>query len=79
MKTTSGGGGGVGAAESDNRTATVGIEFTKDKNGISLLILRNHRGASATVSLHGGQVLSWKTELGEELLFISNKVIIIHS
>ncbi|KAL5168012.1 Hydroxyproline O-galactosyltransferase HPGT1 [Glycine soja] len=73
MKTTSGGGGGVGAAESDNRTATVGIEFTKDKNGISLLILRNHRGASATVSLHGGQVLSWKTELGEELLFISNK------
>lgn len=26
------------------------------------------------VSLHGGQVLSWKTDRGEELLFISSKV-----
>lgn len=26
------------------------------------------------VSLHGGQVLSWKTERGEELLFSSSKV-----
>ncbi|KAL2987282.1 hypothetical protein AAZX31_11G018800 [Glycine max] len=75
MKTTSGGGGGVGAAESDNRTATVGIEFTKDKNGISLLVLRNHRGASATVSLHGGQVLSWKTELGEDQSFSPPKAV----
>lgn len=27
------------------------------------------------VSLHGGQVLSWKTDNGEELLFTSTKVI----
>lgn len=26
------------------------------------------------VSLHGGQVLSWKTDKGEELLFMSSKV-----
>ncbi|KAJ1386063.1 Glycoside hydrolase-type carbohydrate-binding [Sesbania bispinosa] len=60
------------AAESDNRAA---VEVTKDRNGIEQVILRNLRGASATVSLHGGQVLSWKTERGEELLFCSNKAI----
>ncbi|KAG5089960.1 hypothetical protein JHK86_002572 [Glycine max] len=69
MNTTSG--------ESDNRAAATataaGVELTKDKNGIPLLLLRNNRGASATVSLQGGQVLSWKTERREELLFISNK------
>lgn len=27
------------------------------------------------VSLHGGQVLSWKTDRGEELLFTSSKVL----
>ncbi|KAG5061537.1 hypothetical protein JHK87_002566 [Glycine soja] len=73
MNTTSG--------ESDNRAAATatataaGVELTKDKNGIPLLLLRNNRGASATVSLQGGQVLSWKTERREELLFISNKAI----
>ncbi|KAL3844516.1 hypothetical protein ACJIZ3_001919 [Penstemon smallii] len=49
------------------------VEITKDKNGISQAILRNPRGASARVSLHGGQVLSWKNERDEELLFTSNK------
>ncbi|CAL5187397.1 unnamed protein product [Lathyrus oleraceus] len=49
------------------------VELTKDKNGIDHLVLRNPRGASATVSLHGGQVLSWKTERGQELLFSSTK------
>lgn len=29
---------------------------------------------SIQVSLHGGQVLSWRSERGEELLFISSKV-----
>ncbi|KAG5563388.1 hypothetical protein RHGRI_005966 [Rhododendron griersonianum] len=38
-----------------------GVEITKDKNGIE------------QVSLHGGQVLSWKTDRGEELLFTSSK------
>ncbi|XP_058739296.1 putative glucose-6-phosphate 1-epimerase [Vicia villosa] len=51
------------------------VEVTKDKNGIGHVVLRNPRGASATVSLHGGQVLSWKTERGEELLFSSTKAI----
>ncbi|XP_061343568.1 putative glucose-6-phosphate 1-epimerase isoform X2 [Gastrolobium bilobum] len=59
-------------AESDNRAA---IEVTKDRNGIDQVVLRNFRGASARVSLHGGQVLSWKTERGEELLFTSNKAV----
>lgn len=31
---------------------------------------------SIQVSLHGGQVLSWRSERGEELLFISSKVTI---
>ncbi|TKY60695.1 putative glucose-6-phosphate 1-epimerase [Spatholobus suberectus] len=52
------------------------VEVTKDRNGIGLVVLRNHRGASARVSLHGGQVLSWKWESGEELLFTSSKAII---
>lgn len=51
------------------------VEVTKDRNGIDQVVLRNQRGASARVSLHGGQVLSWKTETGEELLFTSNKAI----
>ncbi|KAE9451996.1 hypothetical protein C3L33_16111, partial [Rhododendron williamsianum] len=52
-----------------------GVEVTKDKNGIEQVVLRSPRGASARVSLHGGQVLSWKTDRGEELLFTSSKVI----
>ncbi|KAG7015158.1 hypothetical protein SDJN02_22791 [Cucurbita argyrosperma subsp. argyrosperma] len=51
------------------------VEVAKDKNGVDQVLLRNSRGASARVSLHGGQVLSWKTEKGEELLFTSTKVI----
>ncbi|OWM85260.1 putative glucose-6-phosphate 1-epimerase [Punica granatum] len=51
------------------------VEFTKDRNGISQVILHNPRGASARVSLHGGQILSWKTDHGEELLFTSSKAI----
>ncbi|QCD85102.1 putative glucose-6-phosphate 1-epimerase isoform X3 [Vigna unguiculata] len=61
-----------GAGSDDIRA----VEITKDRNGIGLVVLRNHRGASARVSLHGGQVLSWKWERGEELLFTSSKAII---
>ncbi|KAL8150410.1 hypothetical protein V2J09_020218 [Rumex salicifolius] len=49
------------------------IEKSIDKNGIVQVTLRTARGASALISLHGGQVLSWKTEQGEELLFTSSK------
>ncbi|XP_020539513.1 putative glucose-6-phosphate 1-epimerase isoform X1 [Jatropha curcas] len=57
---------------SDQRVA---VEVTKDRNGIDQVVLRNPRGASARVSLYGGQVLSWKTDQGEELLFTSSKAI----
>ncbi|XP_028774769.1 putative glucose-6-phosphate 1-epimerase [Neltuma alba] len=57
------------------REGRAGVEVTKDKNGVDQVVLRNNRGASARVSLHGGQVLSWKTERGEELLFTSSKAI----
>ncbi|CAM8956238.1 unnamed protein product [Rhodiola kirilowii] len=49
------------------------VENFKDKDGIEQVLIRSPRGASLLVSLHGGQVLSWKTERGEELLFISSK------
>ncbi|KAJ1408235.1 Glycoside hydrolase-type carbohydrate-binding [Sesbania bispinosa] len=51
------------------------VEVTKDRNGMDIVVLRNHGGALARISLHGGQVLSWKTKRGEELLFISSKAI----
>ncbi|XP_022737158.1 putative glucose-6-phosphate 1-epimerase [Durio zibethinus] len=51
------------------------VEVTKDRNGIVQVVLRNPRGASAKVSLHGGQVLSWRTDREEELLFTSSKAI----
>ncbi|KAK6159634.1 hypothetical protein DH2020_006948 [Rehmannia glutinosa] len=48
------------------------LELTKDWNGIEQVVL-NPQGASARVSLHGGQVISWRNERGEELLFTSSK------
>ncbi|CAK9139332.1 unnamed protein product [Ilex paraguariensis] len=53
----------------------VGIEVSKDWNGIDQIVLRNPQGASARVSLHGGQVTSWRNDRGEELLFTSSKAI----
>ncbi|KAK2966474.1 hypothetical protein RJ640_019003 [Escallonia rubra] len=58
--------------DEDERAA---VEITKDKNGIDQVVLQNPRGASTRVSLHGGQVLSWKNDWGEELLFTSSKAI----
>lgn len=60
------------AAVCDSRAAT---EITKDWNGIDQVVIRNPHGASARVSLHGGQITSWRNEHGEELLFTSNKAI----
>ncbi|KAH0453578.1 hypothetical protein IEQ34_017902 [Dendrobium chrysotoxum] len=51
------------------------LEIARDWNGIEQVVLRVPRGASARVSLHGGQVISWKNERGEELLFTSSKAI----
>ncbi|XP_010261475.1 PREDICTED: putative glucose-6-phosphate 1-epimerase [Nelumbo nucifera] len=63
---------GHSAAVWDQKAA---IEVTKDWNGIDQVVLRSPRGASARVSLHGGQVVSWKNDRGEELLFTSSKAI----
>ncbi|KAF3448660.1 hypothetical protein FNV43_RR09373 [Rhamnella rubrinervis] len=53
----------------------VAVEVIKDKNGIEQVVLQNPRGASVRVSLYGGQVLSWRNDRGEELLFTSSKAI----
>ncbi|GAB4861642.1 hypothetical protein Ancab_036894 [Ancistrocladus abbreviatus] len=63
---------GHSAAVWDYRAA---IEATTDWNGIQQVALKNPQGASARVSLHGGQVMSWRNEQGEELLFTSSKAI----
>ncbi|KAB1219554.1 putative glucose-6-phosphate 1-epimerase [Morella rubra] len=63
---------GHSAAIWDHRPAT---EISKDWNGIDQVVLRNRQGALARVSLHGGQVTSWRNEHGEELLFTSSKAI----
>ncbi|CAI9101182.1 OLC1v1038444C1 [Oldenlandia corymbosa var. corymbosa] len=57
------------------RDPKAAFEVTKDWNGIDQIVLRNAQGASARVSLHGGQVTSWRNDRGEELLFTSNKAI----
>ncbi|KAL5223332.1 hypothetical protein ABZP36_028045 [Zizania latifolia] len=54
---------------------TPGFEVTKDWNGADQVVIRSPRGASVRVSLHGGQVVSWRSERGEELLFTSSKAI----
>nr|XP_028961566.1 putative glucose-6-phosphate 1-epimerase isoform X5 [Malus domestica] len=63
---------GHSAAECQYRAA---IEITKDRNGVEQVVLQNQQGASARVSLHGGQVTSWRNKHGQELLFTSNKAI----
>ncbi|KAK4411473.1 putative glucose-6-phosphate 1-epimerase [Sesamum angolense] len=64
---------GHSAAVWDHRAS---LELTKDWNGIEQVVLRNPQGASARVSLHGGQVISWRNDRGEELLFTSSKAIL---
>ncbi|KAJ8534815.1 hypothetical protein K7X08_016543 [Anisodus acutangulus] len=44
-------------------------------SGTNQVTLRNPQGASVRVSLHGGQVTSWRNDRGEELLFTSSKAI----
>ncbi|GER49767.1 galactose mutarotase-like superfamily protein [Striga asiatica] len=58
------------AAVWDHKTS---LELTKDWNGIEQVVLRNPQGASARVSLHGGQVISWRNDRGEAHLFTSSK------
>lgn len=63
---------GHSAAVWDYRAAN---EVTTDWSGNPQVVLRSPQGASAKISLHGGQVMSWKNEQGEELLFTSSKAV----
>ncbi|CAM8904719.1 unnamed protein product [Rhodiola kirilowii] len=61
---------GHSAAVWDSQAA---VETVKDSNGIDQVVLRNPRGDSVRVSLHGARVISWRNYQGEELLFTSSK------
>ncbi|ESW07839.1 hypothetical protein PHAVU_010G163100 [Phaseolus vulgaris] len=52
---------------------TVYVQHCSGVNGLEKIILREVRGFSAEIYLYGGQVISWKNDLGEELLFVSSK------
>ncbi|XP_074563474.1 putative glucose-6-phosphate 1-epimerase [Curcuma longa] len=49
------------------------LELCKAVNDLDKIVLREPRGCSAEVYLFGGQVLSWKNNRREELLFVSSK------
>ncbi|CAI0454915.1 unnamed protein product [Linum tenue] len=46
-----------------------------DGDGFPRIVLADPSGSSAEVLLYGGQVVSWKNERREELLFMSSKAI----
>ncbi|KMT08067.1 hypothetical protein BVRB_6g143920 [Beta vulgaris subsp. vulgaris] len=46
-----------------------------DADGLPRILLTEPMGSSAEVLLYGGQVVSWKNERREELLFMSSKAI----
>ncbi|XP_062074496.1 putative glucose-6-phosphate 1-epimerase [Humulus lupulus] len=54
---------------------TSSVDVVKDRNGVEQVLLKNPRGASVRVSLHGGQVRSWMNERGHEMLFTSSKAV----
>ncbi|XP_020238055.1 putative glucose-6-phosphate 1-epimerase [Cajanus cajan] len=45
----------------------------QDKDGLPRIILTEPKGSSAEVLLYGGQIVSWKNQRKEELLFVSSK------
>lgn len=49
------------------------LNVINDADGLSKIILTEPNGSSAEVLLYGGQVVSWKSERREELLFMSSK------
>ncbi|XP_010251060.1 PREDICTED: putative glucose-6-phosphate 1-epimerase [Nelumbo nucifera] len=49
------------------------LNIIHDVNGLPRVILTEPGGSSAEVLLYGGQVVSWKNERREELLFMSSK------
>ncbi|KAK4846525.1 hypothetical protein QYF36_018591 [Acer negundo] len=55
------------------RTKAMSLNIIHDKDGLPKIILTEPTGSSAEVLLYGGQVISWKNERREELLFMSSK------
>ncbi|KAK6913069.1 Aldose 1-/Glucose-6-phosphate 1-epimerase [Dillenia turbinata] len=51
------------------------LHFNNETDKLSRIILTEPTGSSAEVLLYGGQVISWKNERREELLFMSSKVV----
>ncbi|KAF2292265.1 hypothetical protein GH714_018364 [Hevea brasiliensis] len=51
------------------------LNIFHDADGLPRIILSEPSGSSAEVLLYGGQVVSWKNERGEELLFMSRKAV----
>ncbi|KAK7395797.1 hypothetical protein VNO78_16367 [Psophocarpus tetragonolobus] len=49
------------------------LNIFQDIDGLPRIILTEPTGSSAQVLLYGGQVVSWKNERKEELLFMSSK------
>lgn len=51
------------------------MNVVNDANGSPKIILTEPMGSSAEVLLYGGQVVSWKNERREELLYMSSKAV----
>uniref|UniRef100_A0A7N0TNQ5 Glucose-6-phosphate 1-epimerase n=1 Tax=Kalanchoe fedtschenkoi TaxID=63787 RepID=A0A7N0TNQ5_KALFE len=49
------------------------LEVVQGSDGLAKVILHEPAGSTAEVLLYGGQVISWKNQRREELLFISSK------
>ncbi|XP_027358587.1 putative glucose-6-phosphate 1-epimerase [Abrus precatorius] len=49
------------------------LNILQDKDGLPRIILTEPKGSSAEVLLYGGQIVSWKNQRKEELLFMSSK------
>ncbi|KAL2335749.1 hypothetical protein Fmac_016962 [Flemingia macrophylla] len=49
------------------------LNVFQDKDGLPRIILTEPKGSSAEVLLYGGQIVSWKNQRKEELLFMSSK------
>ncbi|XP_028795665.1 putative glucose-6-phosphate 1-epimerase [Neltuma alba] len=61
------------ASGSSSEAEIVYVEQCKGTNGLDKIVLREKSGHSAEVYLFGGQVTSWTTNRGEELIFVSKK------
>lgn len=57
------------------QSKTMPVNVITDADGSSKIILTEPTGSTAEVLLFGGQVVSWKNEKRQELLFTSNKAL----